>query len=120
MQAPKIAERLRARLVERFPMLRDIAVTHHWGGVMGMTRDMRSTVGFDRATGEAWATGFGGAGVAPTNTAGRTLADLITGAESRPHAPAVGQPPLRAVGAGAAPLARGHLDADPAADRATN
>jgi glycine/D-amino acid oxidase-like deaminating enzyme len=43
---------------------------------------MRSTVGFDRATGEAWTTGFGGAGVAPTNTAGRTLADLITGADT--------------------------------------
>ena len=57
-------------------------MTHSWGGVMGMTRDMRSTVGFDRTTGEAWTTGFGGAGVAPTNTAGRTLADLITGAQS--------------------------------------
>ena len=82
MRSPEAAERLRARLVERFPMLKDIAVTHHWGGVMGMTRDMRSTVGFDRTTGEAWTTGFGGAGVAPTNTAGRTLADLITGADS--------------------------------------
>jgi glycine/D-amino acid oxidase-like deaminating enzyme len=47
-------------LIERFPMLRDIEVTHHWGGVMGMTRDMRSTVGFDKTTGEAWAGGFGG------------------------------------------------------------
>ena len=82
MQSPPIAERLRRRLVERFPMLRDIAVTHHWGGVFGMTRDQRSSVGFDRTTGEAWAGGFGGAGVAPSNTAGRTLADLITGADT--------------------------------------
>lgn len=82
MRGPKAAARLRARLVERFPILKDVAVTHEWGGVMGMTRDLRSTVGFDRTTGEAWTTGFGGAGVAPTNTAGRTLADLITGAES--------------------------------------
>jgi glycine/D-amino acid oxidase-like deaminating enzyme len=82
MQAPKIAERLTARLVERFPMLRETKITHHWGGVMGMTRDMRSTVGYDRETGEAWAGGFGGAGVAPSNTAGRTLADLITGADT--------------------------------------
>jgi glycine/D-amino acid oxidase-like deaminating enzyme len=82
MQAPKAAARLKARLVERFPMLRDIGVTHHWGGVMGMTRDMRSSVGFERATGEAWAGGFGGAGVAPSNAAGRTLADLITGADT--------------------------------------
>lgn len=80
MTAPHMAERLRARLVERFPVLKDIKVTHHWGGVMGMTRDMRSTVGFDRNTGEAWIGGFGGAGVVPSNVAGRTLADLITGA----------------------------------------
>jgi glycine/D-amino acid oxidase-like deaminating enzyme len=82
MRSPRIAERLRTRLVERFPMLRGIAMTHQWGGVMGMTRDQRSSVGFDRAAGEAWAGGFGGAGVAPSNTAGRTLADLITGAQS--------------------------------------
>jgi glycine/D-amino acid oxidase-like deaminating enzyme len=82
MQAPKLAHKLKTRLIERFPMLEDIEVTHHWGGVLGMTRDMRSTVGYDRATGEAWAGGFGGAGVAPSNTAGRTLADLITGVDS--------------------------------------
>jgi len=82
MQAPKIAQKLKSLLIERFPMLKGIEVTHHWGGVLGMTRDMRSTVGFDRATGEAWAGGFGGAGVAPSNAAGRTLADLITGADS--------------------------------------
>jgi glycine/D-amino acid oxidase-like deaminating enzyme len=47
-----------------------------------MTRDMRSTVGLNRETGEAWTTGFGGAGVAPTNAAGRTLADLVLGADT--------------------------------------
>jgi glycine/D-amino acid oxidase-like deaminating enzyme len=82
MQAPAIAERLRVRLIERFPMLDKIKVTHHWGGVLGMTRDLRSSVGYDKATGEAWAGGFGGAGVAPSNAAGRTLAELITGVDS--------------------------------------
>lgn len=82
LSAPAQAERLRARLVERFPMLRDVKVTHHWGGVLGLTRDMRSTIGFDKATGEAWIGGFGGAGVAPSNAAGRGLADLIAGAET--------------------------------------
>ena len=38
------------------------------------------SVGFDRATGLAWAGGYVGDGVATTNLAGRTLADLITGA----------------------------------------
>ncbi|HEY2884657.1 MAG TPA: FAD-binding oxidoreductase [Rhizomicrobium sp.] len=70
MQSTKIAERLRTSLVARFPMLRDIAVTHHWGGVMGMTRDQRSSVGFSRATGEAWAGGFGGAGWYPATLPG--------------------------------------------------
>jgi glycine/D-amino acid oxidase-like deaminating enzyme len=82
MRSPAAAERLRRRLVARFPMLHDIKVTHHWGGVMGMTRDQRSTVGYDRETGEAWIGGFGGAGVAATNAAGRTLAALITGQET--------------------------------------
>jgi glycine/D-amino acid oxidase-like deaminating enzyme len=82
MQSPAVAARLKARLIERFPVLRDVKVTHHWGGVMGMTRDMRSSVGYDPRTGEAWAGGFGGAGVAPANLAGRTLADLITGKET--------------------------------------
>jgi glycine/D-amino acid oxidase-like deaminating enzyme len=82
MRAPKLAEKLRARLVELFPVLRDIKVTHHWGGVLGMARDQRSSVGFDRATGEAWAGGYVGSGVAPSNMAGRTLADLITGRDT--------------------------------------
>jgi glycine/D-amino acid oxidase-like deaminating enzyme len=82
MQSPRVAERLRKKLVERFPILKDIEVTHHWGGVLGMTRDMRSSLGFDPASGEAWIGGFGGAGVAPSNLAGRTLADLIVGADT--------------------------------------
>jgi glycine/D-amino acid oxidase-like deaminating enzyme len=82
MQAPKIAKKLKARLIARFPILKDVAITHHWGGVLGMTRDLRSSVGYDRTTGEAWLGGFGGAGVAPSNTAGRSLADLITGADT--------------------------------------
>ncbi len=82
MQSPKAARRLKKKLIERFPILKDVEITHNWGGVLGMTRDMRSTVGFDRATGEAWLGGFGGAGVAPSNAAGRTLADLIAGADT--------------------------------------
>jgi glycine/D-amino acid oxidase-like deaminating enzyme len=77
-----VAERLRTRLVARFPMLDGIAVTHHWGGVLGVPRDLRPGVGLDPTTGLAWAGGYIGAGVAASNTAGRTLADLITGTDS--------------------------------------
>jgi hypothetical protein len=45
----------------------------------------------DRASGLAWAGGYVGDGVATTNLAGRTLADLITGADtSLVHLPWVG------------------------------
>ena len=45
-----------------------------------MARDWTCSVGFDRERGLAWAGGYVGDGVATTNLAGRTLADLITAA----------------------------------------
>jgi len=78
----RVAERLRARLVARFPMLAGVDITHHWGGVLGIARDLRPSVGLDRASGMAWAGGYLGSGVAAANTAGRTLVDLITETDS--------------------------------------
>jgi glycine/D-amino acid oxidase-like deaminating enzyme len=72
-----------AALVDVFPQLQDVAITHRWGGVLGVSRQWLPTVGFDRATGTAWAGGYVGAGVAATNLAGRTLAELITGGTGR-------------------------------------
>ena len=69
-------------LLEVFPRLAGIAVTHRWGGVLGAPRTWLPTVGLDSATGLAWAGGYVGAGVAATKLAGRTLADLITGSDS--------------------------------------
>ncbi len=57
-------------------------ITHEWGGPLGVPRDWMSSVGFDRTTGLAWAGGYVGDGVSTTNLAGRTLADLITGADT--------------------------------------
>jgi glycine/D-amino acid oxidase-like deaminating enzyme len=74
--------RLRDRLVERFPVLADVKVTHRWTGVLGVTRDLRPGVGLDRATGLGWIGGYLGAGVAASNAAGRALADLVTGADT--------------------------------------
>jgi glycine/D-amino acid oxidase-like deaminating enzyme len=73
---------LRSTLTELFPALRDYRFTHAWGGPLGIPRDWHSSVGLDRATGLAWAGGYVGDGVATTNLAGRTLADLITGADT--------------------------------------
>ena len=79
---PQVARRLQHRLVELFPELRGIGVTHRWGGVLGVPRDLLPGVGYDRATGLAWAGGYTGQGVAAANAAGRTLADLIRGVDS--------------------------------------
>jgi len=70
-------------LLELFPQLRDVAITHRWGGVLGVSRRWMPTVGMDRASGIAWGGGYVGSGVAATNLAGRTLSDLIRGVDSR-------------------------------------
>jgi len=72
-----VHEMLRATLRDLFPQIGDAAITHRWGGALGMPRDWYCGVGLDRATGMAWAGGYVGDGVTTTNLAGRTLADLI-------------------------------------------
>ncbi len=75
-------ERLRRALGELFPAVADAAITHRWGGALGVPRDWHASVGLDPATGIGWAGGYVGDGVATANLAGRTLADLVTGADS--------------------------------------
>ena len=58
------------------------AITHTWGGPLGIPRDWYPSCGYDRAPGSAWAGGYVGDGVSTTNLAGRTLSDLITGADT--------------------------------------
>ena len=78
----RATDRLRRALVSLFPALDGITVTHQWGGVLGVPRDLLPGVGIDRATGFAWAGGYTGQGVAAANAAGRVLADLIRGVDS--------------------------------------
>src|SRR5262245_45214009 len=82
MTAERAAARLRNFLGRTFPMLADVGVTHHWGGVFGVPRDTRPSVGLDRSTGLGWGGGYVGSGVASSNAAGRTLADLVLGVDS--------------------------------------
>ena len=71
-------------------------------------------MGYDRATGLGWAGGYVGDGVATTNLAGRTLADLITGRDTEltvlpwvnHRSPDVGA--RAAALAGREPVAQGH------------
>ena len=72
-------EALARTLRTLFPVIGDAAVTHTWGGPLGVARDWSCSVGLDREKGLAWAGGYVGDGVATTNLAGRTLADLIIG-----------------------------------------
>jgi glycine/D-amino acid oxidase-like deaminating enzyme len=76
----RVRRHLAATLHDLFPQLPPSArITHHWGGPLGVPRDFHPSVRLDRATGLATAGGYVGDGVAATNLAGRTLADLIRG-----------------------------------------
>ena len=79
---PRVFEELRRVLRTMLPQLDGVGFTHQWGGPLGIARDWSASVGLDRRTGLGWAGGYVGDGVATTNLAGRTLADLVTGAES--------------------------------------
>jgi glycine/D-amino acid oxidase-like deaminating enzyme len=81
-RVPAVFAALRRTLAELFPALATARFTHAWGGPIGVPRDWCASVGLDRATGLGWAGGYVGDGVSTTNLAGRTLADLITGADT--------------------------------------
>ena len=81
-RVPAVFEHLRRALGELFPAIGDVAVTHRWGGPLGVPRDWHATASFDAAKGMAWAGGYVGDGLSTTNLAGRTLADLMTGTDS--------------------------------------
>ena len=76
---PSVFASLRHVLLELFPVLRDAAITHTWGGPLGVPRDWFASVGLDPATRIGWAGGYVGDGVGTSNLAGRTLADLVLG-----------------------------------------
>ncbi|WP_237687482.1 NAD(P)/FAD-dependent oxidoreductase [Arthrobacter jiangjiafuii] len=80
--APATVDRLAALLYEMFPAARGTRIEHAWSGVLGVPRDWKATVGLDPATGVGWAGGYVGTGVAASNLAGRTLADLVLGTDS--------------------------------------
>jgi glycine/D-amino acid oxidase-like deaminating enzyme len=75
---PAVFDGLRNTLTEMFGIRPEI--THRWGGPLGIPRDWMPSVGL--GDGLAWAGGYVGDGVAAANLAGRTLTDLILGAET--------------------------------------
>ena len=69
-------------LHEFFPPTRRVAVEHAWCGVLAVPRDWSTTVHVDPRTGLGWAGGYVGSGLTTTNLAGRTLRDLVLGADT--------------------------------------
>lgn len=76
---PRFHAIVQATLLELFPFLSDVAVTHRWGGVLGVPRNWTPTVDVDLRGGVHRAGGYVGEGVAATNLAGRCLANSIVG-----------------------------------------
>ncbi len=75
-------ESLEASLRQMFPVLDGRAVTHRWGGLMGVPTSWRPSVSFDRDAGFGAAGGYVGEGVAASNLAGRIMADLVLGRDT--------------------------------------
>jgi glycine/D-amino acid oxidase-like deaminating enzyme len=78
----RVFDSIRKALAGWFPNLGDVPITHRWGGPLGVPRDWYASVGFNPDTGLAWGGGYVGDGVAASNLAGRTLAELITRSDS--------------------------------------
>jgi glycine/D-amino acid oxidase-like deaminating enzyme len=119
----RVFDHLRRTLGDLFPLLdsaahRDVAVSHRWGGPLGVPRDWHASATYDPATRIASAGGYVGDGLSTTNLAGRTLADLMTGADTElTHLPWVNHrspswepEPLRFAGANAGLLATQFAD----------
>jgi glycine/D-amino acid oxidase-like deaminating enzyme len=81
-RSEKVFAGLRQTLVDLLPAVDGYAFTHSWGGPLGITRDWHASVGLDPSTGLGWAGGYVGDGVATTNLAGRTLANLVLNRDS--------------------------------------
>jgi glycine/D-amino acid oxidase-like deaminating enzyme len=104
--AVRTVAELQARLTRLFPALDGVRIDHGWAGVLGVSRDWCPAVTADPRTGLATAGGYVGDGVSTANLAGRTLRDLLLGADTEltrspwaRHVPPGWEPePLRYIG----------------------
>lgn len=121
-RSDKVFGHLQATLGELFPAAASAAITHRWGGPIGVARDWHPTVLTDPARRVAWVAGYVGDGVAATNLAGRTVADLLTGADTPitrlpwvdHHSPRWEPEPVRAIGVNAVIASLGLADTEEA------
>lgn len=110
--------KIHASMVEFFPALADAAITHRWGGALGVSRDWCPTVSMDTSSRIAWAGNYVGDGVATSNLAGRILRNLILGIDEainrlpfvNHNSPAWEPEPLRWLGINSGLVAAGFSD----------
>jgi glycine/D-amino acid oxidase-like deaminating enzyme len=76
-RSQRVFAALRSALADLFG---PVPVAYEWGGPLGIPRDWMPSVGLRGWL--AWGGGYVGDGVAASNLAGRTLADLILGVDS--------------------------------------
>jgi glycine/D-amino acid oxidase-like deaminating enzyme len=74
---PRIHALIHKTMLGFFPSLAEVAITHRWGGPLGVPRDWHPSVGLDTVSGQAWAGPYVGDGVATSNLAARILRNLI-------------------------------------------
>ncbi len=79
---PDIAKLVRKPMLEIFPQLKDIRITHAWGGTLGIT--LNRMPHFERLAGNILsASGYSGHGVAMATLGGKLAAEAIAGQAER-------------------------------------
>jgi len=76
-----IAALVRGPMLSIYPQLRDVAMTHAWGGTLAIT--MNRMPHFSRAGGVYTASGYSGHGVAMAVMAGQMIAEAVAGDATR-------------------------------------
>lgn len=74
------AHLLRSRMLEVFPQLQDVPITHTWTGKLGITFDLMPHIG--RVNGIHYAYGYGGHGASIASMLGREVGELLAGARA--------------------------------------
>jgi glycine/D-amino acid oxidase-like deaminating enzyme len=75
-------DRIRRTIYQQFPAADGAAITHRWGGLLGVPRDWSMGIRRNQEMRITQAGGYAGHGVTATNISGRTIADLLLGRDT--------------------------------------
>lgn len=78
----KLRDMVRARMLDVYPMLGDVAIDHVWGGTLAITLNRMPQFG-RRDDVIYWAHGYSGHGIAMATLGGRMVAEAISGQAER-------------------------------------